>query len=87
MEAHALRSGENRREGREANDAHPEAVYIHIPFCTNKCHYCDFTAYVVKGQPVDEYLRRWRGRWRGRCGRCPPDESDPSFSAAERRRC
>ncbi|MGI6127496.1 MAG: radical SAM family heme chaperone HemW [Planifilum sp.] len=34
----------------------PGAVYIHIPFCTNKCHYCDFTAYVVKGQPVDEYL-------------------------------
>ncbi|MBN2908559.1 oxygen-independent coproporphyrinogen III oxidase [Polycladomyces sp. WAk] len=34
----------------------PQAVYIHIPFCTNKCHYCDFTAYVVKGQPVDDYL-------------------------------
>lgn len=34
----------------------PEAVYIHIPFCTNKCHYCDFTSYVVKGQPVDSYL-------------------------------
>ena len=34
----------------------PEAVYIHIPFCASKCHYCDFTAYVVKGQPVDEYL-------------------------------
>jgi putative oxygen-independent coproporphyrinogen III oxidase len=34
----------------------PQAVYIHIPFCTNKCHYCDFTAYVVNGQPVDDYL-------------------------------
>ena len=34
----------------------PEALYIHIPFCTNKCHYCDFTSYVLKGQPVDEYL-------------------------------
>lgn len=34
----------------------PTAVYIHIPFCSNKCHYCDFTSYVVKGQPVDEYL-------------------------------
>lgn len=33
-----------------------KAVYIHIPFCTNKCHYCDFTAYTVKGQPVDDYL-------------------------------
>ncbi|PTX64842.1 oxygen-independent coproporphyrinogen-3 oxidase [Melghirimyces profundicolus] len=34
----------------------PRSVYIHIPFCSHKCHYCDFTAYVVGGQPVDEYL-------------------------------
>lgn len=34
----------------------PKAVYIHIPFCTHKCHYCDFTAYVAEGQPIDEYL-------------------------------
>lgn len=34
----------------------PRAVYIHIPFCTNKCFYCDFNSYVVNGQPVDEYL-------------------------------
>jgi putative oxygen-independent coproporphyrinogen III oxidase len=34
----------------------PTAVYIHIPFCTNKCHYCDFNSYVLKGQPVDDYL-------------------------------
>ncbi|HEY0827615.1 MAG TPA: radical SAM protein, partial [Bacilli bacterium] len=35
----------------------PTAVYIHIPFCTNKCHYCDFNSYVLKGQPVMEYLQ------------------------------
>jgi len=34
-----------------------ESVYIHIPFCTNKCHYCDFNSYVVNGQPVMDYLR------------------------------
>ncbi|SEF48344.1 radical SAM family heme chaperone HemW [Paenibacillus sp. UNC499MF] len=34
----------------------PEAVYIHIPFCTNKCFYCDFNSYVLKGQPVMDYL-------------------------------
>ncbi|WP_127579820.1 radical SAM family heme chaperone HemW [Paenibacillus koleovorans] len=34
----------------------PRAVYIHIPFCTNKCHYCDFNSYVLKGQPVQDYL-------------------------------
>ncbi|WP_152392121.1 radical SAM family heme chaperone HemW [Paenibacillus guangzhouensis] len=36
--------------------AAPKALYIHIPFCTNKCFYCDFNSYVLKGQPVMEYL-------------------------------
>lgn len=35
----------------------PAAVYIHIPFCTNKCHYCDFNSVVLKGQPVMDYLQ------------------------------
>ncbi|MEF3304531.1 radical SAM family heme chaperone HemW [Paenibacillus sp. GYB003] len=39
------------------DQAPPRAVYIHIPFCTNKCHYCDFNSYVVQGQPVMDYLR------------------------------
>ncbi|MGM1020965.1 MAG: radical SAM family heme chaperone HemW [Bacillota bacterium] len=34
----------------------PQAVYLHIPFCTNKCFYCDFNSYVLKDQPVMEYL-------------------------------
>jgi len=34
----------------------PRALYIHIPFCTNKCFYCDFNSYVAHGQPVDAYL-------------------------------
>ncbi|TCZ77029.1 oxygen-independent coproporphyrinogen III oxidase [Paenibacillus albiflavus] len=37
-------------------NAAPQAVYIHIPFCTNKCYYCDFNSVVLKGQPVDAYL-------------------------------
>lgn len=39
------------------NTISPQAVYIHIPFCTNKCHYCDFNSVVLKGQPVMEYLQ------------------------------
>lgn len=35
----------------------PQAVYLHIPFCTNKCFYCDFNSYVLKNQPVMEYLQ------------------------------
>lgn len=34
----------------------PRALYIHIPFCTNKCYYCDFNSYVADGQPMDAYL-------------------------------
>ncbi|WP_127592128.1 radical SAM family heme chaperone HemW [Paenibacillus lautus] len=40
-----------------ANNQRTEAVYIHIPFCTNKCFYCDFNSYVLKDQPVMDYLR------------------------------
>jgi len=36
------------------------AVYVHIPFCTNKCYYCDFNSYVHRGQPVDDYLAALR---------------------------
>lgn len=34
----------------------PKAVYIHIPFCEQICHYCDFTKVFIKGQPVDDYI-------------------------------
>lgn len=34
----------------------PKAVYIHIPFCNRICPYCDFNKYVLKGQPVEQYL-------------------------------
>lgn len=34
----------------------PESVYVHIPFCAKKCHYCDFATYTLSGQPVDDYL-------------------------------
>ena len=33
-----------------------KAAYIHIPFCTHICHYCDFNKVFLKGQPVDRYL-------------------------------
>lgn len=28
------------------------SVYIHIPFCTNKCYYCDFNSYVTSNQQL-----------------------------------
>ncbi|ADH99873.1 radical SAM family heme chaperone HemW [Salisediminibacterium selenitireducens] len=33
-----------------------DAIYIHIPFCEQICHYCDFNKFYLKSQPVDEYV-------------------------------
>ena len=31
-------------------------MYIHIPFCHQICHYCDFNKVFFKNQPVDAYI-------------------------------
>ncbi|MBD8069209.1 radical SAM family heme chaperone HemW [Bacillus sp. PS06] len=33
-----------------------QAAYLHIPFCSQICHYCDFNKVFLQGQPVEEYL-------------------------------
>lgn len=33
----------------------PEHLYIHWPFCKNKCHYCDFVAFEKHNQYQDGY--------------------------------
>ncbi len=40
------------REGNELNMKDIE-LYVHIPFCVKKCHYCDFLS-----MPADESIRR-----------------------------
>jgi oxygen-independent coproporphyrinogen-3 oxidase len=34
----------------------PFALYIHIPYCTHKCPYCDFNTYAVATIPEKEYV-------------------------------
>ena len=43
-------------------------VYVHIPFCTHRCHYCDFNTYEGQDHLHDDYvdalvadIRRWQG--------------------------
>lgn len=31
-------------------------IYIHIPFCKQKCYYCDFISYSTKNNLVDKYI-------------------------------
>ncbi|MBO8141404.1 MAG: radical SAM family heme chaperone HemW [Firmicutes bacterium] len=31
-------------------------LYVHVPFCERRCHYCDFNTYLLRDGGVDEYL-------------------------------
>lgn len=55
---------------------HPSelALYIHIPFCERKCHYCDFTSGPVSAASRQTYLRALKQEifsspWRGSSAR------------------
>lgn len=57
----------------------PHAVYIHIPFCTNKCYYCDFNSYVLKDQPVMRYLQALEREMERTAAELPPGRIDTVF--------
>ncbi len=35
----------------------PLAIYIHIPFCQRKCHYCDFNTYAGREGQYDAFVQ------------------------------
>lgn len=57
----------------------PRALYIHIPFCTNKCFYCDFNSYVAAGQPIDAYLYALENEMKMTVAELPPTIIDTVF--------
>lgn len=32
-------------------------IYIHIPFCKQKCSYCDFISFANKVECIDNYIK------------------------------
>lgn len=57
----------------------PNAVYIHIPFCQQKCHYCDFNSYTLKNQSVVEYLNALELEMKFTTEKIPPNEIKTIF--------
>jgi oxygen-independent coproporphyrinogen III oxidase len=38
------------------NPSSPRSLYVHIPFCTHICHYCDFTKMLFNDQKATLYI-------------------------------
>ena len=32
-------------------------IYVHIPFCKQKCSYCDFISYCDKNDLIEKYIK------------------------------
>lgn len=47
--------------GRLAPGPYASSLYIHIPFCTHKCHYCDFYSLVDTRDRQDAFVERLCG--------------------------
>src|SRR6266498_2076569 len=51
----------------------PVGVYVHVPFCTAKCHYCDFNSYAGLDRLFGTYVDAVCREIRELPQRLPPD--------------
>lgn len=47
-------------EGVAGTPAAPASLYVHVPFCFHKCHYCDFYSFVDKANQQDAFVAALR---------------------------
>ncbi len=52
----------------------PKTLYVHVPFCEQICHYCDFNKFFLKNQPIDEYLVHCKSEMKWTVEKFPPEE-------------
>jgi oxygen-independent coproporphyrinogen-3 oxidase len=57
----------------------PRHVYVHVPFCSRRCSYCDFSIAVRREVPVDEYLGALDAELHTRFGDGPVGEVDTIY--------
>jgi oxygen-independent coproporphyrinogen III oxidase len=57
----------------------PRHVYLHVPFCSRRCSYCDFSIAVRRDVPVDEYLAALEAELSIRFGRTAPSDVDTIY--------
>lgn len=55
------------------------SMYIHIPFCTHICYYCDFNKVFLQGQPVDEYVAALLKEIQLTFDKIPPEQMNTIF--------
>jgi oxygen-independent coproporphyrinogen-3 oxidase len=56
LEFRVLSSGSSLDPKPETRNPKPLGLYIHIPYCASRCHYCDFNTYQFDATQAEQYL-------------------------------